>query len=270
MWKASAPIVVGIDGSAAATEAALWAVKEAVSRDVPLRLVYVAPIGNAAPMADEEYRRELEYAESSLRQAAAAVESGCEPVKIETEILWGPVRSTMIAQSHSAAMVCVGSSGVGAVGGRVFGSTALALAEEAYCPVAIVRERTTPPNPGDWIVVAMNDCASGDSVIETAMDEAALRRAPVLALCVPRTDGAVVDRCALDRRIDEWRGRYPDVQVFRVLADVSTDRFVADNRNDTVALAVVGAAGARQLIRMLGPHGHTRSPRAECSVLVVR
>lgn len=34
-------VVVGIDGSRAATHAALWAVDEAVNRDIPLRLVYV-------------------------------------------------------------------------------------------------------------------------------------------------------------------------------------------------------------------------------------
>ncbi|HEY1439670.1 MAG TPA: universal stress protein [Mycobacterium sp.] len=33
-------IVVGIDGSRAAIHAALWAVDEAVSRDIPLRLLY--------------------------------------------------------------------------------------------------------------------------------------------------------------------------------------------------------------------------------------
>ena len=37
----SAPsVVVGIDGSRTALDAALWAVDEAVSRDIPLRLVY--------------------------------------------------------------------------------------------------------------------------------------------------------------------------------------------------------------------------------------
>ena len=33
-------VVVGIDGSRSAVDAALWAVDEAVSRDIPLRLVY--------------------------------------------------------------------------------------------------------------------------------------------------------------------------------------------------------------------------------------
>ena len=36
-------IVVGIDGSDAAINAAKWAVTEAISRDIPLRLVYAVP-----------------------------------------------------------------------------------------------------------------------------------------------------------------------------------------------------------------------------------
>ena len=40
-FPASSPaVVVGIDGSPTAVDAALWAVDEAVSRDIPLRLVY--------------------------------------------------------------------------------------------------------------------------------------------------------------------------------------------------------------------------------------
>ena len=35
-------VVVGVDGSPAATRAAVWAVDEAISRDVPLRLVGIA------------------------------------------------------------------------------------------------------------------------------------------------------------------------------------------------------------------------------------
>ena len=35
-------VVVGIDGSQAALDAAIWAVAEAVSRDIPLRLVHAS------------------------------------------------------------------------------------------------------------------------------------------------------------------------------------------------------------------------------------
>lgn len=65
------PVVVGIDGSRAALDAALWAIDEAIDRDVPLRLVHVtgmprppfAPAGALAP--------ELEYGETSLRAASS-------------------------------------------------------------------------------------------------------------------------------------------------------------------------------------------------------
>ena len=44
-------VVVGIDGSQAALDAATWAVAEAVSRGVPLRLVHVSAAEARAPPA---------------------------------------------------------------------------------------------------------------------------------------------------------------------------------------------------------------------------
>lgn len=41
--KTPLPVVVGIDGSQAAIGAAEWAIDEAVTREVPLRLVAVIP-----------------------------------------------------------------------------------------------------------------------------------------------------------------------------------------------------------------------------------
>ena len=39
--RSGATVVVGIDGSKTATDAARWAVDVALSRDIPLRLAYV-------------------------------------------------------------------------------------------------------------------------------------------------------------------------------------------------------------------------------------
>ena len=49
--ESSTPVVVGIDGSQAALDAATWAVAEAVSRGVPLRLVHVSAAKHGAPPA---------------------------------------------------------------------------------------------------------------------------------------------------------------------------------------------------------------------------
>ncbi len=165
-------------------------------------------------------------------------------------------------------MICIGSTGIGAVAQKLFGSTAPTLAEEAYCPVAVIRTRETPPDPSDWIVVAVDNAAGNETIVELAMEEARLRHAPVLAVGVRRRGVGKIGCDELDRRVDAWQQRYPDAQIYRVAADVDIDRFVAENRNDTAQLAVIGAADAHRITHMVGPHGHSLVPHGECSVLV--
>ena len=62
-------VVVGIDGSDAAIHAAQWAVDEALSRDIPLRLLHVIDA------ASEDIGLEVEFAEAASRAATAAVEA---------------------------------------------------------------------------------------------------------------------------------------------------------------------------------------------------
>ena len=82
----SPAVVVGVDGSRSAVDAALWAVDEAVSRDIPLRLVYaIDPTCSGTDPQDAA--RDLAAAEIAVRHAFTAVESTDKPVKIEVEIL---------------------------------------------------------------------------------------------------------------------------------------------------------------------------------------
>src|SRR6478735_7951359 len=103
-----ASVVVGIDGSRSALDAALWAVDEAVSRDIPLRLVYAIDPDAATGSDNQAAARDLATAEIAVRQAFTAVESTEKPVKIEVEILQDrPVRALWGA-SRWAAVICVG------------------------------------------------------------------------------------------------------------------------------------------------------------------
>lgn len=87
-FPASSPaVVVGIDGSPTAVDAALWAVDEAVSRDIPLRLVYAIDPDNTSGTDPQDAARDLAAAEVAVRYAYTAVESTDKPVKIEVEIL---------------------------------------------------------------------------------------------------------------------------------------------------------------------------------------
>ena len=85
------PVVVGIDGSQAAIQAAERAVDEAVSREAELRLIHVIheQVEPATIVSVDNERMELEYGETALSMASAAVATTGKPVKVETAILRG-------------------------------------------------------------------------------------------------------------------------------------------------------------------------------------
>ena len=87
-------------------------VDEAVSREVPLRLVEVIPQqAEPALLASVgNVRMEVEYAETALRIAAAAVAADRKLVKVETAVLQGDPAAVLLAESRDAAMVCIGST----------------------------------------------------------------------------------------------------------------------------------------------------------------
>src|ERR1700722_17395179 len=106
------PIVVGIDGSKAESRAALWAVDEAVSRDVPVRLLYAIEPRDTVAADSEAAAREFAIAETAVHRALTAIEATGQPVKIETEIVQGPPIRSLIGASAFATMVCVGAVGL--------------------------------------------------------------------------------------------------------------------------------------------------------------
>ncbi|MDY6869112.1 MAG: universal stress protein [Actinomycetota bacterium] len=246
-------VLVGIDGSDAAIGAAIWAVEEAVSRSVPLVLISVMP--SIHPSA-EEYQRELHHADASLRAARRAVEATGRPVKVDTDIATGQPAAVLIARSRDAELVCVGSAGIGRYERSILGSTAADLAEQAHCPVAVIRPaHSGGPSDIHWIVTAANGTPDDEAVIEGAMREARLRRLPVLLLAGTGGD-------ELDRTVALWRERFDDVHVYRVAFHGDVARFVREH-DEPVELAVVGAADAGELAGILGRHGRS-------SVLVIR
>jgi hypothetical protein len=151
------------------------------------------------------------------------------------------------------------------------GSTASELAEQASCPVAVLRtERADqPPRDINWIVVRMTDAPDNDAVLKYAVGEARLRRAPLLVLggrpeeLTEHADGA------FERRVQEWRQRRPEVRAYPITTKSAIASFLSAN-NERVQLAVISGDEADQLARLVGPYGHPLFRHPECSVLVVR
>lgn len=219
-------IVVGIDGSRAATHAAVWAIDEAVSRDIPLRLVYVVDPGDACGVRDDDTR--LAVAHAALTDAHRAIDAAGKPVKVETDILWGKTVFKLTEESRSAVMICVGRIGINHAcrGGPSVASSLVAM---ALCPVAVIQQSASrPATPRVSSVVV--DVDNG-TVLRHAFEEARLRRATLRAVTISSSarDGAPGNPTAhaqLDRRLARWTRLYPDVHAEQVVAGGSVERYL--------------------------------------------
>lgn len=248
----SKSVVVGVNGSEAAVNAAKWAIEEATSRLLPLRLVFVIPRSEDGSAQTSEW--ELQRAERALLEADSAVQSQGHPIEIETAVLSGDPAEVLVNESQDAALICVGTARRGRAADGLLGPTAAALVTGAHCPVAIIR--TNPdgsPTKLGMIAVVLTDDADNDEVVHQAMEEGRRRHATVRQI---------------DRRLHSWVRRYPDVPVQIVAAGAGAK--AAEGHSIAIDLAVVGKADAEQLPGLATPNCHPILGYPDCSVLVVR
>jgi nucleotide-binding universal stress UspA family protein len=265
-----ASIVVGIDGSRTAVRAALWAIDEAISRDVPLHLVAVA--NSPAARAD---------AELAVRAATAAVEATGRPVDLDSRVLDGEPTPILLTHSGAAAMVCVGAVGRRHFDRNRLGSTTGALVAAAHCPIAVVRgDDGSAAEPGGWVVVELDETPDSAAVLQFGVAEARLRNAPLRVLGAWQSrytdvhdshavaDGNRLVRSQLDRRLSQWRHQYPDLDAKPVAIHGSALNYLSKHAGE-IQLVVVGAPNATGVGDLLGPMGLTTLNDTDCTIVVV-
>lgn len=259
-------IVVGIDGSRAAVRAAVWALDEAIGRGLELRLVAAAETDHDADAA----RSALRTAVTELQSAGRA---GLPAIRTEV-VAAGPIMALLEA-GRGAAMICLG-----AVGRRHFdhdrlGSTVSALVASARCPVAVVPGGDRPA--AGWVVVELDQRPDSAAVLQFAVEEARMRAAPLRVLGTWADDGhgphsaaesERLVRVQLDRRLETWKHRYPDLDVAPVAVRGSGLSYLIEHR-DAVQLVVIGVNNSAGVAELLGPAGHAALRDTGCSILLV-
>ena len=139
-------IVVGYDGSDSAKAALDFATKQAQALGGAIVVAHVlewSPYSFLTPTELEERHKrrgeELERAEAAI--LAPAVESlKASGVEISTALKYGGIATTLgdIAKEEGASQIVIGRNGEPGLSSRVFGSTAISLAQSAPVPVTIV------------------------------------------------------------------------------------------------------------------------------------
>ncbi|MEU3166397.1 universal stress protein [Streptosporangium sp. NPDC006930] len=266
-------VVVGYDGSDFSMQALEWSMDEAELGRLPLKVVHTWrwPYGEA----DEDARLHLRNAAEHVLYHGADCARACSTLTdITTDLYEGAAAERLVELSERAAMIVVGSRGMGTLARTVLGSVAGYVAAHAGCPVIVVRGPGPIPVPRERGAVVLG--MSGDTpdgVIEFAFREAALRRLKLTAVHAGRLqplvhDTRVAANAAEDgmlERLGPWRITCPGVLVRTCFAATSAKDLLEDVSREA-SLVVVG--GARDHGR-LGSTSRSVLQHGFCPVAVV-
>lgn len=172
----------------------------------------------------------------------------------------------LIKESDCAAIICIGSAGIGRIASKVLGSTAKNVAKNAHWPVAIIRHSNEPPSGS--ISVVVDESPGDDTALEHSFREARLREVPILAMGVWRW-GTEIPYRQLDHRLGPWLAQYPEVHVQPAAARNGVAEFLS-HTEEAVQLAVVASEDADKVAQTVGRITPHLSGHAGCSILVVR
>ncbi|MEU9760178.1 universal stress protein [Streptomyces sp. NPDC047985] len=180
------PVAVGVDGSEGSLRALDWAAAEAARSGLPLRVLHASlweHYEGAHAASDPERPADESLAEHLVAEAGERARRLGPEVDVEAEVLPEDPVVALVAESHEAAVVVVGSRGRGRIAEMLLGSVSLTLANRSHCPVVVVPERapTTPPRPGR-VVVGISDAEKPTAALFFALAQARARHGELVAV----------------------------------------------------------------------------------------
>ncbi|MFE2143451.1 universal stress protein [Streptomyces sp. NPDC059456] len=133
-------LVVGVDGSAPARAAALWAAGEAMRRGRPLHIVHGADTdGKALFVPAETIERIRSDGRRLLDDTAKAVTDEYPGLRVTTELGRADAADSLHRAGSPHGTIVVGSRGLGGFDSLMIGSVGLDVAAAAVTPVIVVR-----------------------------------------------------------------------------------------------------------------------------------
>jgi nucleotide-binding universal stress UspA family protein len=249
---ATKPVVAGTDGSPESMRAVEWAAREARLRGTSLRIIAIASMPprmspNQATQ-DTVANRIEEATNDSLTAGASQAAEAAPGVAVETDLVnHASPAAALVEAGQDALMLVLGSRGAGGFTALVLGSVSRYAATNASCPVVVVREETMTAHRE--IVVGVQDPAGAEAALGFAFEEAALRKARLVAvharsrsLFGGHDEPADEEQRTLGALLASWLEKYPDVPVSAEIVHAHPGR-------------VLAGASARADLVVLGRHG---------------
>ena len=138
-------IVVGVDGSPHSLKGLAWAFEQASFAQQALHVLHSWEIPPTWSMVEvPSYEPEVlirDYGNTELRETSEAMSGFREEypdVKVRQEVVKGSPVKSLVKASEGAALLVVGSRGLGGFRGLLLGSVSHAVVHKAACSVAVV------------------------------------------------------------------------------------------------------------------------------------
>ncbi|WP_012182081.1 universal stress protein [Salinispora arenicola] len=259
--KAGAPVVVGVDGSAAALDAVRVAVREAEYRQRPLRVVhaFIWPLTGApltpvpgAPVTAGLRNQAEQYVTEAVEQARKIAPD----LRITGVVVDGAPTPVLVEEARGAVLTVLGHRGLGGFAGLLLGSVTVQVAARAQSPVMVVRGEARADGP---VVVGVDGSELSTKAVAFAFEEADRRDASLVAVHAwlfptPVGPGDILplvydldaaegeEERTLAESIAGFADRYPQVPVRHRVVRGSPGRVLVE-ASKRAQLVVVGAHG---------------------------
>jgi nucleotide-binding universal stress UspA family protein len=284
------PITAGVDGTDESLAALAWAAREAVRRDLALRVVHAWQYQSAAAAEVADRDAQEQWVRASVQQAVAEVAERHPGLPVTTDVVEGDAVETLAAALAESEMLVLGSRGHGVVVGFLLGSVGQQVIAEATRPVVLVRAGDQPSTEvaGHEIVVGQHGAPEDSApALRFAFETAAARGATVRAVrawtlppvfsyspaSLKLLDDAgglePYERKALAAALAPWRERFPDVPVVEHV-EIGSAGQVLLSVSGRAQLMVVGRRAHRTAVgARIGSVAHGVLHHADCPVAVV-
>jgi nucleotide-binding universal stress UspA family protein len=284
------PITAGVDGTEESLAALAWAAREAVRRDLALRVVHAWRFqpDAAAEVADRE--AQAEWVRAAVREAVTDVSGRHPGLRVTSDVLEGDPADTLVAAAAEAELLVLGSRGHGAVVGFLLGSVGQQVIAEARRPVVLVRagDRASAEVAGHEVVVGQHGSPEDSGpTLRFAFETAAARGASLRAVrawtlppvfsyspaSLKLLDDAgglePYEKKALADALAPWRERFPDVPVVEHV-EIGSAGQVLLSVSGRAQLVVVGRRARRTAVgARIGSVAHGVLHHADCPVAVI-
>jgi nucleotide-binding universal stress UspA family protein len=168
-------VVVGVDGSPLSRAAVVQAAHFASTRGMTLHVLHAfapdLPMLGFGALADRA--QVTRHGEQLLRDAVATAHGAHPDLTVTSGLHDGYASQSLIASSHTAALVVVGVAGFGLLSRTSLGAVAMQVLTHAHCPVLVVGHTTSgAPVPGGRVVVGVDGSPASLAALGLAVREA--------------------------------------------------------------------------------------------------